>query len=119
MYSIKYLGVTIIHGSRWNTPRTEANRTLGFLRRNLYQYPQGVKVAAYKGLCSPVFFFFCFFFFFFFFVLFVFFFVCFFFFFALRKHAYSNIMNISPPKTENFQIKNSDIFHISAQKHRL
>ena len=22
---------------------------------------------------------------------------------------------ISPPKTENFQIKNSDIFHISAQ----
>ena len=33
----------------------------------------------------------------------------------LRKHAYSNILNISPPKTENFQIKNSDIFHISAQ----
>ena len=34
---------------------------------------------------------------------------------ALRKHAYSNILKISPPKTENFQIKNSDIFHISAQ----
>ena len=33
----------------------------------------------------------------------------------LRKHAYSNIMKISPPKTESFQIKNSDIFHISAQ----
>ena len=31
------------------------------------------------------------------------------------KHAYSNIQKISPPKTENFQIKNSDIFHISAQ----
>ena len=28
----------------------------------------------------------------------------------LRKHAYSNIWKISPPKTENFQTKNSDIF---------
>ena len=35
--------------------------------------------------------------------------------FALRKHAYSNIEKISSPKTENFQIKNSDIFPISAQ----
>ena len=34
---------------------------------------------------------------------------------ALRKHAYSNILKILQPKTENFQIKNSDIFHISAQ----
>ena len=34
---------------------------------------------------------------------------------SLRKHACSNIWKISPPKTENFQIKNSDIFHISAQ----
>ena len=33
----------------------------------------------------------------------------------LRKHTYSNILKISPPKTERFQIKNSDIFHISAQ----
>ena len=33
----------------------------------------------------------------------------------LRKHAYSNILKISPPKTESFQIKNSDNFHISAQ----
>ena len=34
----------------------------------------------------------------------------------LRKHAYLNIQKISPPKTENFRIKNSDIFfHISAQ----
>ena len=33
----------------------------------------------------------------------------------LRKHAYSNIMKILPPKNENFQIKNSDVFHISAQ----
>ena len=30
-----------------------------------------------------------------------------------KKNAYSNILNTSPPKTENFQIKNSDIFHIS------
>ena len=35
--------------------------------------------------------------------------------FSLRKHAYSNTLKISPPKTENFQIKNSGIFHISAQ----
>ena len=34
---------------------------------------------------------------------------------SLRKHAYSNILKISPPKTEIFQIKKSDIFHISAQ----
>ena len=30
----------------------------------------------------------------------------------LRKHAYSNIQKISPPKIENFQVKNSDIFNI-------
>ena len=34
---------------------------------------------------------------------------------SLRKHAYSNVSKISPPKTENFQIKNSDVFHISPQ----
>ena len=33
----------------------------------------------------------------------------------LWKHAYSNIKKISPPKPENFQVKNSDNFHISAQ----
>ena len=33
---------------------------------------------------------------------------------ALRKHAYSNILKILPPKNENFQIKFLDIFHISA-----
>ena len=33
----------------------------------------------------------------------------------LRKPAYSNILKILPPKNENFQIKNSDIFPISAQ----
>ena len=34
---------------------------------------------------------------------------------SLRKHAYSNILKFSPPKTENFQIKKSDIFHNSAR----
>ena len=34
---------------------------------------------------------------------------------SLRKHAYSNTLKISLPKTENFQIKKSDIFHNSAQ----
>ena len=34
---------------------------------------------------------------------------------SLRKHAYSNILKILQPKEENFQIRNSDIFHISAQ----
>ena len=33
---------------------TKANRTLGFLRRNLYACPQEVKEAAYKGLVHPV-----------------------------------------------------------------
>ena len=34
---------------------------------------------------------------------------------TLRKHAYSNILKILLPKNENFQLKISDIFHISAQ----
>ena len=34
---------------------------------------------------------------------------------SLRKHAYSNILKILLPKIENFQLKISDIFHISAQ----
>ena len=36
-------------------------------------------------------------------------------FYPLRKHAYSNKLKTSPPNTENFQIKNSSSFHISAQ----
>ena len=34
---------------------------------------------------------------------------------TLRKHAYPNTLKILPPKMAVFQIKNSDIFHISAQ----
>ena len=56
--SIKYLGVTITSDLRWNTHVsnvcTKANRTLGFLRRNLCSCPQEVKEAAYKGLVRPV-----------------------------------------------------------------
>ena len=33
---------------------------------------------------------------------------------SLRKHAYSNILKISPPKTVSFQTK-TDISHISAE----
>ena len=55
--SIKYLGVTITNDLRWNTHvsnvYTKANRTLGFLRRNLYSCPQEVKEAAYEGLVPP------------------------------------------------------------------
>ena len=56
--SIKYLGVTITTDLRWNTHVsnvcTKANRTLGFLRRNLYFCPQVVTEAVYKGLVRPV-----------------------------------------------------------------
>ena len=55
--SIKYLGVMITHDWRWNAHFsnmcTKANRTLCFLRQNLYQCPQGVKEAAYRGLVRP------------------------------------------------------------------
>ena len=34
---------------------------------------------------------------------------------SLRKRAYSNILETSPLNTEHFQIKNFDIFHISAE----
>ena len=56
--SIKYLEVTITHDLRWNTNIsnmcTKANRTLGFLRQSLYQCPQDVKEAVYRGLVRPI-----------------------------------------------------------------
>ena len=56
--SIKYPGVTITNDLKWNTHIsnvcTKANRTLGFLRRNMYSCPPDVKEAAYKGLVRPV-----------------------------------------------------------------
>ena len=56
--SIKYLGVTITNDLIWNTHVcnvcTKANRTFGFLRRNLHACPQEVKEAAYNRLGRPV-----------------------------------------------------------------
>ena len=56
--NIKYLGVTITNDLKWNPHVsnicTKANRTLGFLRRNLSACPQDVKESAYKGLVRPV-----------------------------------------------------------------
>ena len=55
--SIKYLGVTITNYLKWNTHIsnvcTKANRTVGFLRRNLYCFAPDVKEAAYiKDWCG-------------------------------------------------------------------
>ena len=33
---------------------SKANRTLGFLRRNLFSCPQGVKESAYKSMVRPI-----------------------------------------------------------------
>ena len=56
--SIKYLGVTITNDLKWSTHVTnictKANRTLRFLRRNIFSYPKDVKEAACKGLVRPV-----------------------------------------------------------------
>ena len=56
--NIKYLGITITKDLKWNTHGsnicTKANRTLGFLRRNLSAHPQDVKDSAYKGLVCLV-----------------------------------------------------------------
>ena len=59
MDNIKYLGVTISKDLKWNTQVsnvcTNANKTLGFLRRNLSSCPpQYVKEMAYKGLVQPI-----------------------------------------------------------------
>ena len=54
---IKYLGVTITKNLKWNTHVsnicTKANRTLGFLRRNLAACPRNVKESTNKGLVRP------------------------------------------------------------------
>ena len=55
---IKCLGVTITNDLRWNKHVsnicTKANRTLSFLRRNLYACQQEVEEAAYEGLVRTV-----------------------------------------------------------------
>ena len=54
--SIKYLGVTITSDLKWNSHIrnvcSKSNRTLGFLRRNLFSCHQDVKEAAYKSMCD-------------------------------------------------------------------
>ena len=56
--SIKYLGVTVTSDLKWNSHIrnvcSKANRTLGFLRRNLFSCPQDVKEAAYKSMVRPI-----------------------------------------------------------------
>ena len=53
---IKYLGVTITNDLKWNIHIsnicTKANRTLGFLRRNLAACLRDVKESAYKRLVT-------------------------------------------------------------------
>ena len=56
--SIKYLGVTITSDLKWNSHIrnvcSKANRTLGFLRRNLFSCTQDVKEAANKSMVRPI-----------------------------------------------------------------
>ena len=57
--NIKYLGVTITNDLKWNTHVsnicTKANRTLGFLRRELFfSCPLNVKEAACKRMVRPI-----------------------------------------------------------------
>ena len=56
--NIKYLGITITNDLKWNTHAsnicTKANRSLGFLRRNLSACSQDVKESACRGLVRPV-----------------------------------------------------------------
>jgi len=53
-----YLGVTLTHKQTWNKHidniTSSANRTLGFIRRNLYSCPQHIKESAYKTLVRPL-----------------------------------------------------------------
>ena len=55
--SSKYLGVTISKDLRWddhiNTITVKANRTLGFLRRNMRGCKSSARAAAYQGLVRP------------------------------------------------------------------
>ena len=53
-----YLGVTLTSDLSWNDhinqASTKANRTLGFVMRNLHQCPQEIKVSAYNTLVRPL-----------------------------------------------------------------
>ena len=53
----KYLGLEISHDLNWNTHiqnlTTKANRTLGFVRRNIPTNHQGIRQTAYNTLVRP------------------------------------------------------------------
>ena len=53
-----YLGVDLSCDLKWNSHinriASKANRTLGFLRRNLHQCPTQIKDTAYKTLVRPI-----------------------------------------------------------------
>ena len=56
--SHSYLGVTLTSDLSWNDhinqTSSKANRTLGFVMRNLHQCPQDIKVSVYKTLVRPL-----------------------------------------------------------------
>ena len=56
--TVKYLGLTIQSDSKWNThinnTCAKANRTLGFLRRNLRIGSESIKATAIKALVRPL-----------------------------------------------------------------
>ena len=56
--SVRYLGVQLNASLKWNHHIelivAKANRSLGFLRRNIYQCPEKVKEQAYKALVRPI-----------------------------------------------------------------
>ena len=58
VHTAKYLGVTLQHQMTWDTHINEtlnkANRTLGFLRRNLKISSSSIKEKAYKALVRPL-----------------------------------------------------------------
>ena len=53
-----YLGITISESLNWKTRilvvKNKANRTLGYIKGNLYSYPERVKSQVYTSLERPI-----------------------------------------------------------------